>query len=153
MALDSLRKLLQTNTGINLFNIDFWDQKYLFQIDANLGAAGAIAEMLLQSHDGEVAFLPALPDVWREGSVHGLRARGALEVSMSWKEGAIHSATVRALRGGHHVFRAPEGQRITRVELEPVRQSNKIPFKAIDNGRAKLEVTADRSYNFHFSKA
>jgi alpha-L-fucosidase 2 len=153
MALASLRKLLQTNTGINLFNIDFWDKKYLFQIDANLGAAGAIAEMLLQSHDGEVAFLPALPNAWREGSVHGLRARGALEVSMSWKEGAIDSATVRALRGGHHVFCAPKGQQITGVELEPQRQSNKIPFKTSDNGRAELELTADRSYHFHFSKA
>ncbi len=151
MAFDSLRKLLQTNTGINLFNIDFWDKKYLFQIDANLGAAGAIAEMLLQTHDGEVAFLPALPDAWREGSVHGLRARGALEVSMSWKEGAIYSATVRALRSGRHVFCAPKGQRITGVVLESERQSNKIPFKAIDNGRAELEVTANRSYNFHLS--
>jgi alpha-L-fucosidase 2 len=153
MALNSLRKLLQTNTGSNLFNIDFWDKKYLFQIDANLGAAGAIAEMLLQSHDGEVAFLPALPNAWREGSVRGLRARGALEVSMSWKEGTIDSATVRALRGGHHVFCAPKGQQITGVELEPQRQSNKIPFKAGENGRAELEVTADRTYNFHFSRA
>jgi alpha-L-fucosidase 2 len=152
MALNSLRKLLQTNTGINLFNIDFWDKKYLFQIDANLGAAGAIAEMLLQSHDGEVAFLPALPNAWREGFVHGLRARGALEVSMSWKGGAIFSASVRALRGGHHVFCAPKGQRITRVELKPQRQPKKIPFKAGENGRAEFEVTADRSYNFYFSQ-
>lgn len=153
MALESLRKLLQTNTGINLFNIDFWDKKYLFQIDANLGAAGAIAEMLLQSHDGEVAFLPALPNAWREGSVYGLRARGALEVSMSWKERAIDSATVRALRGGHHVFCAPKGQQITGVEVEPERQAKKILFKAGDNGRAELEVTSDRSYTFHFSQA
>jgi alpha-L-fucosidase 2 len=153
MAFGSLRKLLQTNTGINLFNIDFWDKKYLFQIDANLGAAGAIAEMLLQSHDGEVAFLPALPDAWREGSVHGLRARGALEVAMSWQEKAIYSATVRALRGGHHVFCPPKGQRITKVELARDKQSNKIPFKAGNSGRAELELAADCSYNFHFSKA
>jgi alpha-L-fucosidase 2 len=140
MAFDSLRKLLQTNTGINLFNIDFWDKKYLFQIDANLGAAGAIAEMLLQSHDGEVVFLPALPDAWPEGSVHRLRARGALEVSMNWKGKAIYSATVRALRGGHHVFCAPKGQRITAVDLASEKQSNKIPFKAGDNGKAELEL-------------
>jgi hypothetical protein len=77
----------------------------------------------------------------------------AFEVSMSWKEGAIYSATVRALRGGHHVFCAPKGQRITGVELEQQRQSNKIPFKACDNGRAELEVTADRTYKFQFSQA
>jgi hypothetical protein len=45
------------------------------------------------------------------------------------------------------------GQQITGVELEPQKQSNKIPFKAGGNGRAELEVTADRSYHFHFSKA
>jgi hypothetical protein len=52
------------------------NNKYLFQVDANLGAAGG-AEMLPPSHDGEVAFLPALPNAWGKGSVHGLRARGA----------------------------------------------------------------------------
>jgi len=118
---------------------NMFDSHPPFQIDGNFGGTAGIAEMLLQSHSGEIAILPAWPrDIWRTGNVKGLRARGGLEVDIAWKDAHAVNATLKAIVDGRHKLRPPEGHRIAGITC-----GDRRTLVQLDNeGRANIQLGA-----------
>lgn len=85
---------------------NLWDTHPPFQIDGNFGATAGVAEMLIQSHGGEIHLLPALPSVWSDGSVRGLRARGDVTLNFRWADGALTEAELHTGRDGELALRS-----------------------------------------------
>ena len=99
-AYENLLELLKQSTFPNLFDNHPGKPDPVFQIDGNFGATQGMIEMLVQSHNGRIHLLPALPKAWSEGSVRGIKLRGNIELEMSWSEGKLQKAVLTPSRDG-----------------------------------------------------
>jgi alpha-L-fucosidase 2 len=97
----------------------------IFSLDGNTAGAAGVAEMLLQSQAGEIHLLPALPSAWPRGRISGLCARGGVQVSLSWSEGKLVSATLKSKQTGTHSVRYSAG--VMRCSLRPGRETKLYP--------------------------
>ncbi len=121
---------------------NLWDAHPPFQIDGNFGATAGISEMLMQSNMGYINFLPALPDVWVNGSYDGLLARGNFEVGAKWKNGKAYELTVTSKNGGEAVVK------YDKLHLSKLTNSKgeDIEFTVIEEDKISFNTEINETY-------
>jgi len=132
-AHQNVQALLAKATLPNLF-----DTHPPFQIDGNFGGTAGIAEMLVQSHAGEIGLLPALPKAWPEGHFEGLRARGGFEIDAAWRHGRLTRAAVCSTAGGTCRLRSPNPLRLEREAATTAAPGNVVEFATQAGQRYQL---------------
>ena len=145
-AWESIAMLIEHSTGPNLFDTHPSGNSWIFQIDGNFGGTAAMAELLLQSHDGGIDFLPALPSAWPEGSVKGLRARGGVTADLRWTNSKLAEVTLSTSLGGDHLLRFPEGQQVRTLRDN----RGNVTWKTDADGSAHVRLERSRLYRIGF---
>jgi alpha-L-fucosidase 2 len=122
-----------TNPGGGGTYNNLFDAHPPFQIDGNFGCTSGIAEMLMQSADGSVHLLPAVPDVFPTGSITGLRAKGGFEVvELQWKDSKVVKVVVKSTVGGNLRIRVPNELKINNGELKAAVGENTNLFYTVE---------------------
>jgi alpha-L-fucosidase 2 len=145
---EALSMLLQHSTNTNLLDTHPGAEGPIFQIDGNFGATAAIAEMFLQSHTGEIEFLPALPSAWSEGQVSGLRARGGLTVDLEWSRGRLVNTKLRPDFTREFRIRALRGQSVSGIVSGT---GVNIPTQKLGSGSVQCRLEKGQNYSVQFT--
>jgi alpha-L-fucosidase 2 len=141
-AHDMINALLREHTNPNMMSGCYAGRPLPFQIDANFGGTAGIAEMLLQSQNGDIELLPALPPEWQDGLFRGLRARGGLTVDAEWASGKLVRISLHSTVGATHALRLPPGTRVR----EALHAGRTVRLPVSDNGRLIVSMKQGESY-------
>lgn len=130
-ALEHLKQLMLKSTAENLF--DTHPPFQIFQIDGNFGSISGIAEMLVQSHAGDIGeriieFLPALPDEWESGQVKGLKVRGDFSIDITWERGKAKQITIMSNKQGIFRFKLNERTKDYKITTQHSKLGDVISF-------------------------